>query len=686
VVAPAPDDTEYRADVEFALSLARSELRVADALLRVDTITWRTTRPGVVSWANDAIELAAIELVSDAGGRVALDGTLPVDGSGDLAVVIEDLELAQLATLLQRDIDAEGRLNLDARVQGTLASPRIAGTVRLEDARFDDEDAPDVRGTFRYAAQELVADVELIHDGRQVAFAEARLPVDLSLADGVMPRLLPGELAVDLRADSLALETIPVVSQYVEDVEGVVRGTVAVRGTFADPLFTGDIDLDLGAVRVIPLGVRFEDVAGRLTLDGDALRVDSLVAYSGGELRVTGEIGVTALRDPRFGLTLEARDALIIDTDDVTLVVDADIGLGGSLAALQVTGEVRTRRGVIYIPELQQMGETSVVGLHSPATYQRFETAFLEERLELEQRRPLLDRLNADIGLLIDRDVWLRSTEANVEIYTPREVGPLRIRLAGPAGLTLEGSINTDRGEYEFMSRRFDLTRGAATFLGARRIDPILQIAAEHEVRLPGREAFDIRVLLGGSMRNLEITLESTAQPPIAQTDLLSYLAFGRDASTLLHRQGSALSGQGGQAGELVGNVAGIATQQLATVALEVLISDLEAELMRDLGVDVFRITPANLPPDVFTGSYIDMLRGTEIEAGRYISPNLFVAGQVTTGLSRPGVRMDYRAPLGLQWRASWTPQWLPTEPTLTDTSPRRGSVLGSFLFREWRF
>jgi translocation and assembly module TamB len=685
--AVADDDTEYRADLDFTLSLERDELRFADLSLRFDTVTWRTTRPGIVSWAGDAITLADVDIVSDAGGRITLDGRLPVDGSGDLEVVIEELEIEQIVAMLQREEEAEGRLNLDARVRGTLADPTLTGTFRLDDARFDDEVVPDTRATFTYAARELTANAELSHEGRLLVLAEASLPVDLALQPDIVPRLLPGELAIDLRADSLPVEAVPFFADIVDDVHGHARGDLEIRGTFENPVVTGAIDLDLGSLRVVPLEVRFVDVAGTLTFEGGVARVDSLIAYSRGPIRMTGEIGLATFAEPTFALDIEARDALVMDTDDATLVIDADIAIGGSLEAIEVTGDVRTRRGVIYIPRLADLGATSVVSLTAPATFHRLETAFLEERRALERERPLVDRLITEIGVQIDRDVWLRSTEANVEIYTPPEVGPLQIRLNGPQGaLGLEGTINTDRGEYEFMSRRFDLTRGSVSFAGEPDLDPILQIAAEHEVRLPGREAFDIRVLLGGTLREIEIVLESTAQPPIAQTDLLSYLAFGRDASSLLDRQGSGLSGQGGDAGELVGNVAGLATQQLTTIALEVLVSDLEADMMRELGVDVFRITPADLPPDMFTGRYTDLLRGTEIEAGRYVSPNLFVAGQVTTGLTRPGVRFEYATPFGVEWLASWKPQWMPQEPTLTERDPRRANVLGSFLSREWRF
>jgi len=236
------------------------------------------------------------------------------------------------------------------------------------------------------------------------------------------------------------------------------------------------------------------------------------------------------------------------------------------------------------------------------------------------------------------------------------------------------------------MSRRFLLTRGAITFLGEQEFNPFIQLAAEHEVRLPGREAFSIRVVLDGTLEDLAIVVESSAQPPISQTDLLSYIAFGRDASSLLLQQGSALSTTGAAGGEIVGNVAGIATQQLAAVALDALVTDLERDLAREVGLDVVRITPADLPAEVFTGSYLDVLRGTEVEVGRYIGRRLFLAGQARGTFTAPGVMLEYRTPRGFIWTTSWQPRFLPLEPTLQEREAERTSVLGSFLFREWRF
>ncbi len=687
VTAQADDASDLHMDARFTLALDRRELHLGELAVRVDTVGWRTTRPAMVAWGESGVEVEGLELTSTVGRRILVEGRLPVDGVADLEIAVADLEIGHLVALLQLDEESGGRLTLDARVQGTAASPVIVGSGLLVDGFVDGRALPDTRATFSYVERELTARAEMLDEGRLLAEVEAQLPIDLGLTGVAGSRLLPGSIAIDVRADSLPVDAIPGFVDQVDDVEGRISGDLAVRGTFDDPLVTGGLDVDVRTLRVVPLGVTFEEITGSLVLDGNAMVVDSLRARSGGPILITGGIGLESLLEPSFDLTVFTEDALIIDTDRARLRVDARVAVAGPLDAVEVTGDVQTRSGVIYIPELADFGGGRVVNLDDPAVLARVDTILRAERDALTRGNPFLERLRVDVAIFADRDVWLRSREANVEVYTPAEVGPIHLRLNGEDGsFALEGTINTDRGEYEFMSRRFVLTRGAAIFRGDPEFNPILQVAAEHEVRLPAREALSIRVVLDGELRSLAINIESTAQPPIPQTDLLSYLAFGRDASSLLIQQGSVLSGEGSLGGGLVGNVAGLATQQLASVAMEALVEDLERDAMRAMRLDVFRITPADVPAEIFTGSYLDVLRGTEVEAGRYVSPRLFVAGHVRAASMVPGLRVEYRTPRGFQWVTSWTPRFVPSEPTLEEVEPNRRRVFGSFLFREWRF
>ena len=248
--------------------------------------------------------------------------------------------------------------------------------------------------------------------------------------------------------------------------------------------------------------------------------------------------------------------------------------------------------------------------------------------------------------------------------------------------LVLDGILLSERGEYRFLSKRFEISRGSATFANSDELNPTLQITGGYEVRLPGREALNIRILIGGTLRNPQVALESDAQPPIPQSDLLSYLAFGRSSSSLLQLEGSGLA----TGDNLVGAGAALASRQLASVALGVFADQLSAEAARSLGVDVFNIAPADVQTDV--GSF---LRGTEIEAGKYIKSHTFLALQVRpdpAALQRPGVLLQHRfgGLRGYSLESSLQPRYLLKEPTLDLPVPTTTSVFSFFLIRNWRF
>jgi translocation and assembly module TamB len=681
------DETDYRLNAEYTLALDRNALQLHDLALRFDTLTWRSAQPGAISWDADVIAVETIELVSDAGGLIFLDGVLPLEGEADLRVVLREVELAHLGILLQDDREVTGRVSLETQVQGTLRAPVFEGVGIVADASRNGQVLPDARLSFAYGNAQLRIGAELFEgEGGGFATADATLPIDLALVDQRGSRLIDGPLIVDIRADSLPLDGIGALTDELSRTRGMVAGQLSIGGTWTAPAVEGDVTIADAEFLINATGVRYENVAGRLRLAGSNLVVDSLAAHAGGPVHVTGTVSLSPLTEPTFDLEITAENAWAMRTDDVRLRVDADLSVTGPFDRVVVSGDARTRRSVIYIPEAR---DKALVSLDQPELLDTLEGRMLAAAEDImETPSPLLANLEVDVNLRIEPDTWIRSTDYNIEIYTPAELPPLHLQLDQRAGrLTVEGTVNSDRGEYSFMGRRFRVTRGAATFVGAAEPDPLIQIAVEHEVQLPGREAFSIRVILGGTALSPTITVESDARPPIAETDIFTYIALGRSAGAVLQQQGSALSGHGSPSGDMVGNVAGLATMQMAALAANTLLDQFESEMARELGLDVLHIAPADLPAELFEGSIGDLLRGTEVEAGRYIGPRLFASVRTRfTTETRPGATVEYSTPNGFRWTGNFQPRFMPREPTLRDVEPDRASVFGAFMFREWRF
>jgi autotransporter translocation and assembly factor TamB len=252
--------------------------------------------------------------------------------------------------------------------------------------------------------------------------------------------------------------------------------------------------------------------------------------------------------------------------------------------------------------------------------------------------------------------------------------------------LVLDGVLLSERGEYTFMTRRFTIKRGSATFINSTELNPTLQATGEYEVRQPNREAINIQIVVGGTLRKPNISLTSDAQPPIPQSDLLSYLAFGRSSSSLVQLEGSGLTnGSGGS--NVVGAGAALASKQLAGIALGVAADQIAGAAARSLGADVFTITPADVQTDV--GNF---LRGTQFEFGKYIRSHTFVAVKSPLdpkALQRPGVQFVHRFGgfRGYRLESGIDTRYLLRDPTLSvDQNIATTSAFGAFLIREWRF
>jgi translocation and assembly module TamB len=333
------------------------------------------------------------------------------------------------------------------------------------------------------------------------------------------------------------------------------------------------------------------------------------------------------------------------------------------------------------------MNQKRVTPLDDPTARAALEGAAADSDA-VPSANPLMQNLQVDVGLRVGRNTWVRNLDGNVEVYTPEGVDPLRIRMnVEEPGLSLDGVINADRGEYTFAGRVFEMTTGSVTFVPGTALDPLLQLNALYEVPRRGREALVIQIHLTGTLSQPRIALASNSEPPMSESDLLSYLAFGQSSSSVLNLSDAGLSGGGSDGG----GIGAMAQQQLATLALGGVVDQAFSNLERtgSRALDIFRVHPAELPEELaFDGQLGNFLRGTEVVAGKYLTSRLFLAveGRTTTE-AWPGFRVEYTQEDGFSWVMTWEPTYLPVQPSLEmDQSARSTRVFGTFLFWSRRF
>jgi translocation and assembly module TamB len=409
----------------------------------------------------------------------------------------------------------------------------------------------------------------------------------------------------------------------------------------------------------------------------DTVYVDSLVGWAKGPVRVRGTLAVGNWREPAFNLFLVANGAELFNNKRLAKVrIDAGLALSGPFENAYLSGAAVLTQGVIYAPE---PSGRHVVGAGDPALFNVLDTALVTERDLFPPASPLLENLRVDVALSINHNVWVRNREANVEVYTD---DPLTIHEEAQA-LSITGVVSTDRGEYNFLGKRFQIKRGSAMFIGSSDINPTLQITGEYQVQVAARGALNIRVAIGGTLKKPTLSLESDAQPPKTQSELLSLLAFGQSSTSLLASNTSSIAGSAATM-DLFGVGAQVAVKRLASTALGVMVDQIQIQAGRAFGTDVFDITPADVPTNATSRGLSDFLRDTKFEAGKYINTRTYVS--VQEAARNFGFGVQYRTPDHWLFTGAFEPRVLLLEPNLKEINTRTQRTLGAFVIREWRF
>jgi translocation and assembly module TamB len=649
--------------------------------LNLDPVQWLLAAPARLRMEGRRIEVDDLEvrrpdLPATEPVRMRVSGVLDLEGDSRFRAEAEGVDLERLAGILQLDPAPTGTLDLDLDLDGPAESPRIDGHLLVRDLRLEDLEVDRVEGTLEYRDRLARTLLGVEQDGRRVLRLAGSYPVDLAFTGvGEGARLGSREVDLVLSVDSLPAATLLAVLEVLEDVEGVFNGEMELRGPPRDLRPSGALHLTGGGFSLPEVGVHPRDIRAELTVEPDGvIRVDA-EARARGTARVAGTIDLSDLADPGFDLQVDASGFQVVERRDLEARVGGRVNLAGNYTRPRVTGNVRVEQGTVYLEEFIRTAE--VVDLTDPSFFDVVDTTLVAVRPVVEAaQNPFLQNLRVDVDLAIQRDFWIRSRELNVEIEGGLIVAFDRAR----RDILLVGNLEAARGNYVAFGRQFQVQQGAVEFVGTPGLNPSLNIQAVHRLRRQGGEPLDIVASVEGTLLAPRVTLTSEAQPPIAQSDLISYLIFGRPSYALGSGETSVLEGA---AGAGVSAVTGTIATQLSEV------------LARQIGLDFFTITQAQEAdvaglPQTLGGAFA----ATQVEVGQYISQNLFLAlvlrplrGIGGSQAQLPGARLEWR------FADTWT-----LEGYVEDRFGRRGvytfgeaglqvsRIFGVELYREWGY
>lgn len=163
----------------------------------------------------------------------------------------------------------------------------------------------------------------------------------------------------------------------------------------------------------------------------------------------------------------------------------------------------------------------------------------------------------------------------------------------------ITGALRAIRGDFDFLTKDFKLTRGVITFGGGSLSNPLLDIVLTYET--PDLTA---DVSISGTVRKMKLGLSS--DPSMPQEEIISRILFGRSANELGRLETLRLAGA-------VAQLAGFGTGAAGIFDFT----------RKTLGVDVLRLNSASNG----AGGQSDDLAagGPTLEMGKYISDQIYV-------------------------------------------------------------
>lgn len=248
-------------------------------------------------------------------------------------------------------------------------------------------------------------------------------------------------------------------------------------------------------------------VNGDLFFDQNRITVNNIQGKLGaGTVRAQGtallENGTLQAMNVRF----DAEEVRFRYPEGVRTVVDADLILRGNWTSPLLEGDVKIQN-LAYRSDFENL------------------LAVLTER-NLNTTPSSLGQLRLAVHIEGSRNITIQNQLADVEARIDVDV---KGTLDNPS---MTGHVEASGGTLVFQGNRYRVTRGNIDFADPVRIDPVVDLEAESQVR-------DYRVILSVTGRGDKLKLSMRSDPPLPELEIVSLIAGGQTREEIANVRGT---------------------------------------------------------------------------------------------------------------------------------------------------
>ncbi|SMO55384.1 translocation/assembly module TamB domain-containing protein [Fodinibius sediminis] len=509
----------------------------------------------------------------------------PVNG----ALVLHAIKLGRFGTLLEQAgyENTKGTLRFSGRLEGKAGQPKLDAELNLQEAQLSGVPIDSLIASVHYqhAKSNLVMNAMLTSLKQKALQMDARMPLDIDLRS--WQARLPGpqdSVSMSVWTNQFNLKALNdfLNRDEIANLQGQVNGQVDIAGARDNLKTTGEIRLQRGALRIVPAGIRLDNMESVIRFRPDQIELANLSMKSGsGNLNARGTMGLEKLVPGNLDFTVTAQNFKVANTSEYNGIINLKADVKGSVSQPRLSGKLDVVNGFV---ELDNFGEKSV------------EEVSLDTTVSMEPDISLYDSLSLDMDIGFNRRFYVRNQRyLEMELELDGQIDLLK-----EAGRELQmfGTLNTATGYAEPLGKRFELEEGSLAFSGP--IDnPQINIRTLYE---PPQTDQEIRIwyIIEGTVEDPQFKYESS--PPMDLAGIISYTLFGQPFYKLDPAEQSVASTS--------------SNTTAADFAVEVLMDKVESLATQHLGIDVVRIENTHVGGET----------GTSISTGWYINPKVFFA------------------------------------------------------------
>ncbi len=291
-----------------------------------------------------------------------------------------------------------------------------------------------------------------------------------------------------------------------EHSDGAVVFSLSMSGDWKKPQITGEFSVKNGEIKLKEVPQKFYALNGKASFDQGRIVLENLTGeIGGGTLAASGSAGLSGLKLQDFSCRLVFEGVGLRYPEGLVSVLSGELHYDGDLSHQSLVGDVRINRA-------------------------RYDKRIEWKSMLVNVARGFYQKKRTEIGRTGDTQINIRffgkddiSFQNNLA-KMPLEVDMfLRGTINHPQ---LLGRINAPKGSVYFRQNEFRILHAAVDFVDPNRVNPVLDIQAETQVR-----EYVVRLAVSGTAERAIVTLLS--DPPLIDSDILALLALGKTGSEL---------------------------------------------------------------------------------------------------------------------------------------------------------